>query len=640
MRYTVFDIEGNSLNPTVIHCLSYQVIENGKPTTAGTLTDYDQMRDFFKSSGILVGHNIIRWDIPHLERLLRMRISNILMDTLAISWYLFPERKAHGLESWGEDLDIPKPEIEDWENQSLRDYIHRCEMDVKINTKLFLIQLSYLNELYEGSTAQVFSIIKYLSFKLDCAKEQEAVRWKLDIPKCQNKLEWFTEELTKKERLLVEAMPEKVNYKEVRPPKKMRTKDGSLSKRGENWFSILNELGLEETFQGKLQIEKSREPGNPHSTIQLKKWLTSLGWEPKTFKYNKDKETGKINRVPQISLPFGQGVCPSVQKLYEKEPSLENIEGFFVLQHRIGILKGFLRDISEDGYLMAEIAGLTNTLRFKHTTIVNLPGYTGKGDWKDGEHIRGCLTIPEGHTLCGSDMASLEDRTKQHYMYFFDPEYVQEMTKPGFDPHLDLAGFAHKLTGGEIGMSEEDIKWFKHGYHDEDKTRYQILKGIRGDFKTVNYAAVYGSGAPTMSRTSGMSLKRCRVLLDAYWEKNWAVKRVAKSLKIKVVRGQMWLLNPVSQFWYSLRYEKDKFSTLNQGTGVYCFDNWVREARDAGLKMCGQFHDEIVAPIQIGKEELTRKILLKAIDNVNKRLNLNRKLSIDIQFGSNYAEVH
>jgi hypothetical protein len=35
----------------------------------------------------------------------------------------------------------------------------------------------------------------------------------------------------------------------------------------------------------------------------------------------------------------------------------------------------------------------------------------------------------------------------------------------------------------------------------------------------------------------------------------------------------MWLYNPVSKFWYSAIY-KDIFSTLNQGTGVYCFDTW------------------------------------------------------------------
>ena len=72
----------------------------------------------------------------------------------------------------------------------------------------------------------------------------------------------------------------------------------------------------------------------------------------------------------------------------------------------------------------------------------------------------------------------------------------------------------------------------------------------------------------------------CDVLIpslegDVYWQRNWSVKRVAEELTVKTVDGEMWLFNPVSELWYSLRYEKDRFSTLNQGTGVYCFDRWI-----------------------------------------------------------------
>ena len=143
-----------------------------------------------------------------------------------------------------------------------------------------------------------------------------------------------------------------------------------------------------------------------------------------------------------------------------------------------------------------------------------------------------------------------------------------------------------------------------------------------------------------MSRTSGMSKERCKVLLKAYWDKNWAVKKVAKSCRVQVINGQMWLFNPVSKFWYSLRYDKDKFSTLNQGTGVFCFDSWVREVRNNLIKLCGQFHDEIIFTIKEEDKELTERRLKKAIAVVNERLKLNRDLDIDIEFGNNYAQIH
>ena len=62
--------------------------------------------------------------------------------------------------------------------------------------------------------------------------------------------------------------------------------------------------------------------------------------------------------------------------------------------------------------------------------------------------------------------------------------------------------------------------------------------------------------------------------------------------------GKKWIFNPVSQFWYSLRAEKDRFSTLNQSTGVYCFDQWIKRVRKKGIIINLQMHDEILFSIK------------------------------------------
>jgi hypothetical protein len=437
-------------------------------------------------------------------------------------------------------------------------------------------------------------------------------------------------------------MPESISERIINKPKTYYKKDGSLSKKGEDWEELLRELGFDPVeHNAPIHLERSRELGNPGSTDQLKDWLFSLGWKPITFKY--DKVTKRP--IPQISLPQGKGLCRSVKKLYEVEPLLEELDMFYVIKHRIGLLKGFLRDVDDEGYLQAKVAGLTNTLRFKHSIIVNLPKYTGKKDWKDGEHIRGCLIAPEGMILCGSDMSSLEDRTKQHFMYFFDPKYVNEMNTPGFDPHLNLAEFAYSMTKGEMGVSPADIEWYKGIDEDEEliptvKQRYQKIKEERNTFKTVNYGAVYGAGAPTMSRSSGMPVEKCKFLLEAYWKKNWSVKKIAKACIVRTIGKQMWLYNPVSRFWYSLRYDKDRFSTLNQGTGVFIFDNYVRGTRQLGIKLCGQFHDEIVFPLNPGNKYETTIKLRKVIQKINDTMNLNREMGVDIQYGNSYSEIH
>lgn len=670
--YNVFDIEGDSLSPTKIYCMTVERHRKGQETTFITYTDYQDMIDALQEDAAVVGHNIILWDIPRLERILfngmtdereynrlvrtgkiyPIRFKKRKIDTLALSWYLHPEYLKHGLDIYGEMFGVPKPKITDWQNQTLEEYIHRNREDVKINSKLLYQQIEELLEVY--GEEDINGIIGYLMFKMDCAREQEEIKWKLDIDQCEANILMFESEIDKKTDILSNAMPTVISYKELNVPSKMVKANGELSKRGEAWLEVLTELGLPPDYSESIKLQTGESLGNPGSFTQIKDWLYTLGWVPESFKYEKEKdENGKdiVRAIPQLSLSksAGGGICPSVKKLYDKEPTLEELENLFVLRHRRSVLKGFLRDVDEDGYLMAQVSGFTNTLRFKHSTIVNLPGVTGKHkpeegiyDWKDGVHIRGCLIAPEGYLLAGSDMSSLEDRTKQHYMYFFDPEYVKQMIKPGFDPHLDLAIFAGAIT-------EEQAEWFKkmsvridEGYKmtPEEKDKFNHIKKERGEHKTVNYAATYGSGADTMSRNSNMSVDRAKTLIKAYKKKNWSLTKIADSVVYKTVGNQMWLKNPVSGFWYTLRFKKDIFSTLNQGTGVYCFDCWTRESRSKGLQMHGQFHDEVVVRTTIEDKEKTELILREAIRTVNDDLQLNRELGVDVHFGESYADIH
>jgi hypothetical protein len=119
------------------------------------------------------------------------------------------------------------------------------------------------------------------------------------------------------------------------------------------------------------------------------------------------------------------------------------------------------------------------------------------------------------------------------------------------------------------------------------------IKSIRKQYKETNYSAIYGVYPKRLSRELGISRNKAKELLDAYWKRNWSVKEVVKKLKTKVVNNKTWVQNPVSGFWHELRFEKDKFSTLNQSTGVYLFDSWVARARVRGVIPSMQFHDEI-----------------------------------------------
>lgn len=175
---------------------------------------------------------------------------------------------------------------------------------------------------------------------------------------------------------------------------------------------------------------------------------------------------------------------------------------------------------------------------------------------------------------------------------------------------------------------------------EKQKELFNRLTGIRKKAKTTTYSATYGVGKAKLARTAGTTEKEAQILLDGFWKMNWAVEAFADDAKVKTVGGQMWVWNPVSQFWYTLRYDKDKFSTLNQGTGAYCFDTWLGYCMIRGVLPCGQFHDEFITPLPEGQEKDYEEVLTWAIAKTNDKLKLNVELGIDIQFGKRYSEIH
>ena len=446
----VFDCEANGLHPDKIWCMSKS--EQGKLLST---TKYKAMRSMLTKADVLIGHNITLWDIPNLERVLDIEVKAKLVDTLALSWYLYPKRVLHGLESWGEDFGIPKPPIVDWDSLTVEEYVHRCEEDVKINQKLWDNMWKHLLILY-GSEEEAWRLIDYLSFKMSVAREQEEVKWLLDTDRCEKALETLSKEVLEKTEGLAKVMPKVPVVASKSRPKKPYKINGELSATGIKWKELCSTYDVDFDYDGTLDVTTGYKEPNPGSHQQVKSWLYSLGWKPETFDYKRNKETGDVRRVEQINIKGGGGVCPSIKLLYKKQPELELLDGLSVLSHRISILKGFLSNVDDCGYVTASMQGFTNTLRLKHKICVNLPG----ADKPYGELIRGCLIAPEGYKLCGSDMSSLEDRTGMHYQHDLDPHYVEMKSEDGYDPHLQMCIVAGMITEEEA----EFYKWYKENH--------------------------------------------------------------------------------------------------------------------------------------------------------------------------------
>ena len=620
MEYTIFDIKADNLLDKVskIHCLCYRKYKGDKLLCKDSVTSYSQISHIIRSSTNLVGHNIIRYDIPVIEKVLGIRVNKNVIDTLMLSWYLYPTSKfRHGLEFWGDRLGVNRLEVRD-------NYRYLCELDLDISDKLFKYLDGYISDLYGGDTSRIYN---YLSFKGSCIRDQEFSGIPLDRYKLKKYKYALEYEIEEKTSLLRSKMP-KVVIKER--PEKMYKGDNTLTVIGKKWLEELRVLNLSKDSR---YIYKE---GNPLSSAQLKDWLFKLGWEPITFKDIKGK------RVPQISC--GEGLCSSVKALIKEHPYLSSLEGLYTARHRLGVIKSFFKVEGSKVYALAH--GLTSTLRLQHSSpIANLPSvrkYYGK-------EIRGLLIAPEGdYIMCGSDIINLEDKTKQHFIYKYDKEYVRQMQVKGFDSHIDigvLSGIISEYDGifyNSFNYSTGSLK---------ERRRYEDIKERRERAKTVNFSAIYGAGINKLRTILKCTQLFAERLYKVYWERNKSIKQVVDSIETKVLKlrysevvDQKWIKNPVSNFWIFLKSDKDKFSTLNQNMGVYIFDCWLREVRIRlrllKIVVLLQYHDEIAFICKVSDKDRVEKILLDSIDKVNKDLGLNVEIGISISFGKSYAKCH
>ncbi len=752
---SIADFEADNLlhGVTKMHVMSYQIREmNGELSKVFTIrrddANYEErVAKFFKyhidKNIPVVMHNGIGYDVRMVEKVLKLDLSKLMViDTLALSWYLSPDRNMHGLDSFFEDYGIAKPPVSDWEqgeDQSLKDFLdvmqNRCQEDVKINTALWLDHMERLTDMYTkaqdlidngqrvedkngnvtitrvGGTRisadewipiddmvgrkvdqAIDSILTFLMFKMDCAALQEITRWMVDLDHCRESLDKLEAIVLEARQGLIAVMPKVSKYaKKTEPKIDPFKKNGDRAAHWIKWDETLKQLesGEVDPETGKPLVyidpedkpvdgkqvyrvwNKNEEP-NPGSPAQVKDFLFSKGWVPQSFKYEKDevafnawiasKPQGKATHqqwerwknsrpeeraIPQISVggDDGKELCHSLTELAEEVPAIKVYADYKVAENRRNMLLGFFRDMEDGQWLKARIGGFTNTLRVKHRELVNLPGV----DKPYGYDIRGSLIAGFRKILVGSDMSSLEDRVKHHFMLPHDPEYVATMQADDFDPHVLMALIAKMIDEYEFNEYKRLKKLPKDELTKADKELLGRVGAARKKGKTTNYASVYNAGAAKIAQAAGVELEEGQILHKAYWELNWSVKAIAdEQVVFKDSRGDKWLINPINGFCYSLRKESDRFSTLAQGTGSFFFDMWVdniltaMEAVFGRKTLSGSFHDECI--ICMGdspkNRETIAKIIKEAVQKVNKDYNLRRKLDCETQFGQRYSDIH
>ena len=121
MKSAVFDIEADSLNPTVVHCIAVREHESGIAKLYGP-SELSEGLAHLDACDRLYGHNLLDFDIPVLKRLLSWepKSTTEVIDTLIWSRFLYSDLAKNDLKAYGDDEEaefkalIGKHSLEAW----------------------------------------------------------------------------------------------------------------------------------------------------------------------------------------------------------------------------------------------------------------------------------------------------------------------------------------------------------------------------------------------------------------------------------------------------------------------------------------------------------------------------------------------
>ena len=391
----MIDIE-TSMNHHTIHLAITKNIDTGEIKTWKAANG---LWDYIADATSLIGHNIIAFDAPILNRLWKTRIGlKKVTDTLILSRLLDPSREqGHSLEAWGKTLGKEKIDYADrWEQLQGRKQAYKgecfdhpdmalleeyCIADVEVTERLYKKLLTELEskKFSQDSIELEHSVAAILS-------QQERNGFKLDIP-------YATVLLADIKGRMAEV------YESMQ----------------QRWPSYEVERISEKT--GK-KLKPLLVTFNPGSRKQIGEKLIELGWKPDKF-----TETGQ----PMVD----EGI---LSKLHYPEAKM--IAEYLMLQKRVAQIESWMEAVGSDGRVHGKVitnGAVTGRMTHQSPNMAQIPNHGSVY----GAECRACWTVEPGRVLVGCDASGLELRMLAHYMK--DQDYVKTVvegsSKDGTDVH-------------------------------------------------------------------------------------------------------------------------------------------------------------------------------------------------------------
>tara|TARA_R100001594_G_scaffold107390_2_gene141996 strand:- start:676 stop:2370 length:1695 start_codon:yes stop_codon:yes gene_type:complete len=161
MKRLVFDIETDGLNEitingkgnavpegTKVYCLCTIDVDSGEETKyVGSHVEYGV--EALRKADLIIGHNILMFDIPFLERLYGV-INTKALDTLIVSRLMYPDPHNHplggnSLKNWGKHLGEEKIQYDNFD-YFCEEMLEYCLQDVKVNLGIFNAQKDFIKK--------------------------------------------------------------------------------------------------------------------------------------------------------------------------------------------------------------------------------------------------------------------------------------------------------------------------------------------------------------------------------------------------------------------------------------------------------------------------------------------------------------
>jgi len=578
MHY-ILDLECDNLldKVTKIHCIVLKDINTNE-----FITDLDKAIEKIKDAKLIIGHNIVAFDMPVIKKVLNVETNAELFDTLVATRLIWAHIKEidfknmhkgfpgkligrHTLESWGHRLGCYKGEKPgDW-TEFTPEMLEYCKQDVEVSHKLYnkILSTNYSDESLDlehkvqnkcvkmMSNGIGFDTITAQKFYSNLSAEREKLEQ--DIKKYFPSWEETSEFIPKRDN-------KKMGYKAGVPFIKRKTIEFNPNSR--------------EHIAYRLKIHRN--------------------WKP-----NKFTPDGKARVDDEV--------------LAELEwPEAKILSRYFMIQKRIGQVaegKNAWLKLEKNNRIYGSIntnGAVTGRCTHASPNLAQVPAVI----IEFGKECRELFCAPKGKVLVGADMSQLELRMLGHYMYPYDNgEYANDV----------INGDIHTRTLQALDLKQEE-RWLA---------------------KRFMYTFLYGGGGKRLAEVMNRPTQEGFELKEKFLNKIPALKKLIQ--RVQEVGKTNGFIKGLDGRKIHIRAEHTSLNSLLQGGGAICSKYWIDECGSFlcdDIKLVGWIHDEIILEVTEDKAEYAKIEAVKAIERIQKRINLRVPLTGESRIGRNWAEIH